>query len=72
MQSKTSRQQLMMWHKKGEKNERQVMNLKLLSKAIERILSSRYDVEVSVDVRSESKENESAGCSEADKALPLC
>ena len=42
------------------------MNLELLSRAIERILSSRYDVEVSVDVRSESKENESAGCSEAD------
>ncbi len=42
------------------------MNLKLLSKAIERILSSKYDVEVSVDVRSEDKEDESAGCSEAD------
>ena len=46
--------------------ERQVMNLKLLSKAIERILSSKYDVEVNVDVRCESKEDESAGCSEAD------
>lgn len=46
--------------------ERQVMNLKLLSKAIERILSSRYDVEVSVDVRSKVEEDESARCSEAD------
>ena len=42
------------------------MNMELLVRAIERILSSRCDVEVSVDVRSESKENESAGCSEAD------
>ena len=36
------------------------MNLELLSRAIERILSSKYDVEVSVDVRSKSKEDESA------------
>lgn len=42
------------------------MNLELLSRAIERILSSKYDVEVSVDVRSEVEEDESAGCSEAD------
>ena len=42
------------------------MNLELLARAIGWILSSRYDVEVSVDVRSESKKNESAGCSEAD------
>lgn len=42
------------------------MNLELLTGAIERILSSRYDVEVSVNVSSESKEDESAGCSEAD------
>ena len=48
------------------------MNLELLVRAIERILSSKYDVEVSVAVRSKSKEDESAGCSEADKALPLC
>ena len=47
------------------------MNLELLSRAIERILSSKYDVEVSVDVRSESKENESAGRTEANKAFPL-
>ena len=42
------------------------MNLELLARAIERILSSKYDVEVSVDVGSKSKEDESAGCSEAD------
>ena len=42
------------------------MNLKLLSKAIERILSSKYDVEVSVDVKSNGKEDESAGRTEAD------
>ena len=41
------------------------MNLKLLSKAIEMILSSKYDVEVSVDVRSKVEKDESAGCSEA-------
>ena len=42
------------------------MNLELLSRAIERILSSKYDVEVRVNVRCESEEDESAGCSEAD------
>ena len=42
------------------------MNLELLTRAIERILSSKYDVEVSVDVRSESEKDESAGCSESD------
>ena len=42
------------------------MNLELLARAIERILSSKYDVEVSVDVRCEVEEDESAGCSEAD------
>ena len=47
------------------------MNLELLGRAIERILSSKYDVEVSVDVRSEVEKDESAGCSEADKAIPL-
>lgn len=41
------------------------MNLELLSRAIERILSSKYDVEVSVDVRSEVEKDESAGCSES-------
>ena len=47
------------------------MNLEMLVRAIERILSSRYDGEVSVDVRSEVEKDESAGCSEADKAIPL-
>jgi hypothetical protein len=42
------------------------MNLELLTRAIERILSERFQAEVSVNVRCESKENESAGCSEAD------
>ena len=42
------------------------MNLELLSRAIERILSSKYDVEVSVDVKSNGKEDGSAGCSKAD------
>ena len=42
------------------------MNLELLGRAIERILSSKYDVEVSVNVKSNGKEDESAGCSEAD------
>lgn len=46
--------------------ERQVMNLKLLSKAIERILSSKYDDEVSVNVRSKSEEDGTAGCTAAD------
>ena len=47
------------------------MNLKLLSKAIERILSSKYDVEVSVDVRSKVEEDESAGRSEANQTISL-
>lgn len=48
------------------------MNLELLSRAIERILSSKYDVEVSVDVRSKAEKDESAGCSEADQAVQVC
>ena len=42
------------------------MNLELLTRAIERILSSRYGAEVKVDVRSKVEKDESAGCSEAD------
>ena len=42
------------------------MNLEMLARAIERILSSKYDVEVRVNVRSEVEKDESAGCSEAD------
>ena len=42
------------------------MNLELLTRAIERILSEKFQLEVSVNVRSESKEDGSAGCSEAD------
>ena len=42
------------------------MNLELLARAIGWILSSKYDVEVSVDVRSKVEKDESAGCSEAD------
>lgn len=42
------------------------MNLELLARAIERILSSKYDVEVSVDVKSNGKEDGSAGCTAAD------
>ena len=36
------------------------MNLELLTRAIERILSSKYDVEVSVDVRGKVEKDESA------------
>lgn len=42
------------------------MNLELLTRAIERILSSKYDVEVSVDVRSKDTEDGTAGCTVAD------
>ena len=42
------------------------MNLELLSRAIERILSSRYEVEVRVDVRSKDTEDGTAGCTAAD------
>lgn len=42
------------------------MNLELLSRAIERILSEKFQAEVSVNVRSKVEEDESAGCSEAD------
>ena len=47
------------------------MNLELLARAIERILSNKYDVEVSVNVKSNGEEDESAGCSEANEAIPL-
>ena len=42
------------------------MNLELLTRAIERILSSRYEVEVRVDVRSKDTEDGTAGCTAAD------
>ena len=42
------------------------MNLELLTRAIGWILSERFQAEVSVNVRCESEEDESAGCSEAD------
>lgn len=42
------------------------MNLELLSRAIERILSSRYEVEVRVDVRSKDTEDGTAGRTAAD------
>ena len=44
------------------------MNLKLLTRAIERILSEKFQAEVTVDVESEGKceEDGSAGCTEAD------
>lgn len=42
------------------------MNLELLTRAIERILSSRYGAEVKVDVRSKDTEDCTAGCTEAD------
>ncbi len=42
------------------------MNLELLTRAIERILSEKFQAEVSINVRCESEEDESAGCSEAD------
>lgn len=42
------------------------MNLELLTRAIERILSEKFQLEVSINVRCESKEDESAGCTEAD------
>ena len=48
------------------------MNLELLVRAIERILSEKFQAEVSVNVRCESEEDESAGCSEADKAVQVC
>lgn len=48
------------------------MNLELLARAIERILSSRYEVEVKVDVQGESKEDGTAGCTAADKGLLIC
>lgn len=42
------------------------MNPELLTRAIERILSEKFQLEVSVDVRSKDTEDGSAGCSEAD------
>lgn len=42
------------------------MNLELLTRAIERILSSRYGAEVKVDVRSKDTEDGTAGCTAAD------
>lgn len=42
------------------------MNLELLTIAIEWILSERFQAEVTVDVESNSEEDESAGCTEAD------
>lgn len=42
------------------------MNLELLARAIERILSSRYEVEVKVNVRSKDTEDGTAGCTAAD------
>ena len=42
------------------------MNLELLSRAIERILSSRYGAEVKVDVGSKDTEDGTAGCTAAD------
>lgn len=41
------------------------MNLELLSRAIGWILSERFQAEVTVDVKSNGKEDESAGCAEA-------
>ena len=46
------------------------MNIDLLTKSVERILSRRYGKTVTVrikDVSSKGKENESAGCSETHK-----
>jgi len=42
------------------------MNLELLVRAIERILSEKFQAEVSVDVKSNGEEDGSAGCTEAD------
>ena len=42
------------------------MNLELLSRAIERILSSKYGAEVKVDVRSKDTEDGTTGCTAAD------
>lgn len=42
------------------------MNLELLARAIERILSSKYGAEVKVDVRSKDTEDSTAGCTAAD------
>lgn len=47
------------------------MNLELLARAIEWILSERFQAEVSVDVRSKVEKDESAGCTEANKTVPL-
>lgn len=47
------------------------MNLELLARAIERILSSRYGAEVKVDVRSKDTEDGTAGRSEANQTISL-
>lgn len=50
------------------------MNQELLTKAVERILSNRYGNTVTVrlsDGEGENQEDESPGCSEADKGIEV-